>query len=146
MGGGRNCILSTNAIQFRQKIRSIGALDLTDKKFWTTKNKYFLKIAVYYEIHLWQTDLDYINNKICRDDLFGLIIPQLELGSPHNILNSIEFYERFFNDPQIPTGVEKILSIDTANKKGSATPEKTKIINYRRPYIELWFEIVNLTR
>jgi len=143
---GRNCVLSTNAQQFRQKIQSMGAVDLTDKNFWTTKNEHFLHVAVYYEIYIYPADLDYINNKICADELFDLIFPQINSDDPNKMLNVMEFYNKFFSDPQMPSGTRKILATNEANCKGLRKPGTKQILKYRQPYIELWFEKVNLTR
>ena len=141
-GGKQAIVLSPNALQFRQKINDIGAVDLTDKKFWTPKNGTFLKIAVYFNIHLFKQDIDYFNEKVCSNPIFDLISPQL--GSTSLMLTG--FYEKILQDKKIPYGAKKVISIEIAHSNGYKTSETLRLENYRRPYIDLWLEIVSLTR
>ena len=42
--------------------------------------------------------------------------------------------------------LQKPKLVDVAGYKGSKEPKIKQIIKYQQPYIELWFEMVNLTR
>jgi len=149
--------LSPDAQQFRQKIRDLGALDLTDENITRQIPQIYWQEAIYYNIHLFTTDVDYINNKIRPNPIFNLIqIPSYKKVTTTPtalLLNTVAFHELILDDPNIPRGIESVIKAYIGETSGlpKRDPETKKVIKVkdalamRRPYIELWFEMVNLT-
>ena len=147
--------LSPDAQQFRQKIKDLGALDLTDENINKQIPQIYWQKAVYYNIHLFPADFDYINNKIRPNPIFNLTqIPSHSKATSLALLsNIVVFHEPILNDPDIPRGIESVIKayIGETSDLPKRDPETKKVIKVkdalamRRPYIELWFEMVGLT-
>lgn len=148
----RPATLSPNAQQFRQKIRNLGALDLTDEKIINKIPEIFWKSAVIFNLHLFSEDVDYINNKICPNPIFNMT----RNPHGHDLLtksNIIVFFENILDDETAPNGIKKVMAAKSQHDYNlrlsvPETERDVRISDYlklRRPLIELWFEMVNLT-
>ena len=151
-GKEQNITLSADAQQFRQKIQNLGALDLTDEKIINKIPEVFWKTAVCYNIHLYPKDVDYINDKIRPNPIFNLI-PSFNHENLVSTSNIAIFYETILADPTIPKGIESVIMIYLGEACANPKPipetreefEVNDALAARRPLIELWFEMVNLT-
>ena len=108
---------------------------------------------MYYNIHLFPEDLDYINNRIRPHPIFSLL-SSFNTPTLVSLSNILVFHETLLNDPTIPNGIETVIDVYNASNYKLIWPNpQTKkditvsdYLNLRRPLIELWFEMVNLTR
>ena len=151
-GKEQGITLSADAQRFRQKIRDMGALDLTDKNIAQQIPAPYWHKAIYHNIHLFPEDLNYINNKIRPNPIFDLI-SSFNTKNLVSLSNIIVFHEIILDDPTIPNGINSVIKAYTASiydlsRINHDTDKTVKVSDYlklRRPYIELWFEMVGLT-
>lgn len=128
--------LSQEFQEYRDNIKRMGALDLTDEKIQSQIPEHFWKESIRYEINLFPADLKYINDVIKSDKIFKSLYfgeaKTFKALQRNNMFKNkeAECYQRFYDNENCPENLKKLLYILIGNIKGLMLP-KTPI-----PYSE----------
>lgn len=140
---GKNVVFSDEYTKFKQHIVDIGALDLTNPKIRSQIPTPYWKHAIRFNIHMFQTDLNYIKNTMYQDPVFNLLSPVIENEEYINKYvqyKIIVLHEEFYTKPDIPNNLKNILWTYLGNLYSADIQNKT--LNAQRPLIQLWFDRV----
>ena len=140
-------------IKFKQHIKEIGALDLSDKEITKQIPERYWKRAVCLDIHLFPIDFRYIKNVLYGDRVFNLMSPMLKekfTNTYYSALKLIVLHEEIRDNirknPTDSKNLELVICAYLGGLYRDHFPELTntdhKILDQQRPIVQLWFNRV----
>ena len=128
-------------------------MDFLDKNTWHRLGPPFANMAMVFKIRVTEEDIEYINNIIKKDKVYNLINTKVESPYPPNskdtlllyaygYVNTILFYEEYYNSPSCPKGVKQILFAHIGILRGYFEFSYPNLLEHRRCIVERWFDIV----
>lgn len=128
-------------------------MDFLDKKTWHRLGPPFANLATVFKIRVTEEDIEYINNIIKKDKVYNLINTKVEspypCGSKDTLLlyacgyvNTIIFYEEYYNSPDCPKGVKQILFAHLGLLRAYIEDSYPNLLAYREHIVKRWFEMV----
>ena len=131
-------------------------MDFLDKETWHRLGSPFANMVMFFKIRITEEDIEYINKIIKKDKVYNLIKTKIESPYPPNskdtlllyaygYVNTIVFYEEYYNSASCPKGVKQILFSYIGTLKAHLDLWCPNLLLHRRNIIERWFEIVRNT-
>ncbi len=131
-------------------------MDFLDKETWHKLGAPFANMVMFFKIRITEEDIEYINKIIKKDKVYNLIKTKIESPYPPNskdtlllyaygYVNTIVFYEEYYNSASCPEGVKQILFAQIGLLKGYFEVSYPNLLENRRYIVKRWFEIVRNT-
>ena len=128
-------------------------MDYLDKETWHRLGSPFANMAMVFKIKVSEEDIEYINNIIKKDKVYNLIYAKIQTPYSHNskddlvriacgTVNTIVFYEGYYNSLSCPKGVKEILFAYTGLLRSYFEASYPNLLEFRRRIVERWFETV----
>ena len=127
-----------------------------DKETWHKLGAPFANMVMFFKIRITEEDIEYINKIIKKDKVYNLITTKIESPYPPNskdtlllyaygYVNTIVFYEEYYNSASCPEGVKQILFAQIGLLKDYFEVSYPNLLENRRYIVKRWFEIVRNT-
>lgn len=123
-------------------------LDLTDKKIARLVGQPFWYLSLYTGVALTDKDLDYLLNTIKKHPCFELVdsfryidkmkCSNLEIANTK--INTVVFYDIFYNDPQCPPGIKGVLFTYLGIVRYEAESFCPGMLEFRYEYTKKWID------
>ena len=131
-------------------------MDFLDKETWHRLGPPFANMVMFFKIRITEEDIEYINKIIKKDKVYNLITTKIESPYPPNskdtlllyaygYVNTIVFYEEYYNSASCPEGVKQILFAQIGLLKDYFEVSYPNLLENRRYIVKRWFEIVRNT-